>query len=192
MFIATCLPSFQMRSPAIQNDFSYYRRTLNRRKMVHLWMNVLYIISCHRRPFPVVVTVDVCVCVCEWVSECVCVCVCVDGPGRGLGHNAAHCNPYIICEIGNALLVLVTRTYRHVQWLLHLLTAGPCPFLQEDVSAGVNSSAADLPDDIANKMSLFYANPTPMLNTLSGATEKFIQEVNIYVRLDLTCDLSAL
>lgn len=69
----------KMRSPAIQNDFSYYRRTLNRRKM-------------------------------------------------------------------------------------------------EDVSAGVNSSMSDLPDDIANKMSLFYANPTPMLNTLSGATEKFIQE----------------
>ena len=53
-----------------------------------------------------------------------------------------------------------------------------CP--QEDVSAGVNSSSADLPDDIANKMSLFYANPTPMLNTLSGATEKFIQEVQIH------------
>eukprot|EP00731_Ephydatia_muelleri_P035918 Em0179g8a len=28
----------------------------------------------------------------------------------------------------------------------------------------------DIPDDVANRMSLFYANPTPMLNTLSGAT----------------------
>lgn len=55
---------------------------------------------------------------------------------------------------------------------------------QEDVSAGVNSSTSDLPDDIANKMSLFYANPTPMLNTLSGATEKFIQEV-CYMLLDI-------
>ena len=25
---------------------------------------------------------------------------------------------------------------------------------------------------MANRMSLFYANPTPMLNTLSGAAEK--------------------
>ena len=69
---------------------------------------------------------------------------------------------------------------------LHLLMT---LFLQEDVSAGVNSSASELPDDIANKMSLFYANPTPMLNTLSGATEKFIQEV--YIRMhSLTYDPS--
>ena len=62
-------------------------------------------------------------------------------------------------------------------------------FLEEDVSAGVNSSASELTDDIANKMSLFYANPTPMLNTLSGATEKFIQEV--YIRMhSLTYDPS--
>ena len=44
----------------------------------------------------------------------------------------------------------------------------------------MNSSGADLPDDIANKMSLFYANPTPMLNTLCGATEKLIQEVSVW------------
>eukprot|EP00731_Ephydatia_muelleri_P031539 Em0023g46a len=34
----------------------------------------------------------------------------------------------------------------------------------------------DIPDDVANRMSLFYANPTPMLNTLSGATSKLLQE----------------
>ena len=141
-----------MRSPAIQNDFSYYRRTLNRRKMVHLWMNEY------------AVTATLCVCV------CVCVCVCRAWVrGCSLQSN-------IICEMRNVILVLVLKTCR-LLWLLHLLATGPCLYPQEDVSAGVNSSMSDLPDDIANKMSLFYANPTPMLNTLSGATEKFIQEV---------------
>ena len=74
----------------------------------------------------------------------------------------------------------------HLHKLIHNVTLiSP----QEDVSAGVNSSTADLPDDIANKMSLFYANPTPMLNTLSGATEKFIQEVHTYYTC-LTSDIS--
>ena len=42
----------------------------------------------------------------------------------------------------------------------------------------MNSDAsAEVPDDVANRMSLFYANPTPMLNTLSGGTEKLLQEV---------------
>ena len=40
------------------------------------------------------------------------------------------------------------------------------------------TASADVPDDVANRMSLFYANPTPMLNTLSGATEKLLQEVS--------------
>jgi len=43
--------------------------------------------------------------------------------------------------------------------------------------ASPSSDGADLPDDIANRMSLFYANPTLMLNTLSGATSKLLQEV---------------
>ncbi|CAI8043381.1 CYFIP-related Rac1 interactor B [Geodia barretti] len=48
----------------------------------------------------------------------------------------------------------------------------------EDTSAAVAelSDGVDLPDDVANRMSLFYANPTPMLNTLSGAAEKLLQE----------------
>ena len=43
--------------------------------------------------------------------------------------------------------------------------------------ASSSSDGADLPVDIANRMSLFYANPTPMLNTLSGATSKLLQEL---------------
>ena len=39
------------------------------------------------------------------------------------------------------------------------------------------TDGVDLPDDVANRMSLFYANPTPMLHTLSGAAEKLLQEV---------------
>ena len=74
-----------------------------------------------------------------------------------------------VCSI---LIINGLRLIGVVSRPIHLLSD-----LQEEVSAGVNSSGADLPDDIANKMSLFYANPTPMLNTLSGATEKLIQEV---------------
>ncbi|KAK2722469.1 hypothetical protein QYM36_002868, partial [Artemia franciscana] len=37
----------------------------------------------------------------------------------------------------------------------------------------------DLPREVAGKMSLFYANPTPMLKTLSDATTKFVNETNL-------------
>ena len=50
-----------------------------------------------------------------------------------------------------------------------------------------NSTTAEVPDDVANRMSLFYANPTPMLNTLSGATEKLLQEVS---GMQTSCDCS--
>ena len=54
-----------------------------------------------------------------------------------------------------------------------------------EISANTAASAdgADLPDDVANRMSLFYANPTPMLNTLSGATSKLLEEVCEGVRV---------
>ena len=51
------------------------------------------------------------------------------------------------------------------------------------------TDGVDLPDDVANRMSLFYANPTPMLHTLSGAAEKLLQEVgtnwSIHFRFEL-------
>ena len=34
----------------------------------------------------------------------------------------------------------------------------------------------EITDDLANRMSLFYANPTPMLNTISNATSRLIKE----------------
>ena len=36
----------------------------------------------------------------------------------------------------------------------------------------------DLPDDMANRMSLFYANPTPILHGLAGATSQLLKEVS--------------
>ncbi len=50
---------------------------------------------------------------------------------------------------------------------------------QDDVSLSIaaNGEGNELPDDVANRMSLFYANPTPMLNTLCGATERLMKEV---------------
>lgn len=57
----------------------------------------------------------------------------------------------------------------------------------ETSMASGNITTAEVPDDVANRMSLFYANPTPMLNTLSGATEKLLQE-NSSLTLDNTTD----
>lgn len=46
------------------------------------------------------------------------------------------------------------------------------------------AEAPEVSDDLANRMSLFYANPTPMLNTLSSATSKLITKgVCLYVHL---------
>lgn len=60
--------------------------------------------------------------------------------------------------------------------------------METSVVASSNcTTTADVPDDVANRMSLFYANPTPMLNTLSGATEKLLME-NPSLTLDNTTD----
>ncbi len=48
--------------------------------------------------------------------------------------------------------------------------------MEEGSTASGGAVSAELPDDVANRMSLFYANPTPMLNTLSGATSRLLQE----------------
>ena len=37
------------------------------------------------------------------------------------------------------------------------------------------SGLSDISSDLANKMSLFYANPNPMLRVLSDATRKFVK-----------------
>ncbi|XP_003389590.1 PREDICTED: protein FAM49A-like [Amphimedon queenslandica] len=60
----------------------------------------------------------------------------------------------------------------------------------EDLTSGVASSsdqAFDLPDDMANRMSLFYANPTPILHGLAGATSQLLKE-NSEITLDLMTD----
>ena len=52
--------------------------------------------------------------------------------------------------------------------------------MEENPGAMANGDIA-LPDDVGNRMSLFYANPTPMLNTISMATTKFTKEVCVFV-----------
>lgn len=46
------------------------------------------------------------------------------------------------------------------------------PVLQLDAESEVNN-------EMANRMSLFYAEATPMLKTLSNATTKFVSEVSV-------------
>ena len=38
-------------------------------------------------------------------------------------------------------------------------------------------SGLEVNDDVANRMSLFYAQPTPMLKVLSDTTTRFVSEV---------------
>ena len=53
----------------------------------------------------------------------------------------------------------------------------------EPRTAGATGSSLDgeveMKDDVANRMSLFYAHPTPLLNALSTATKKFVEMVSI-------------
>lgn len=51
-----------------------------------------------------------------------------------------------------------------------------CPRLQLDIESEVNN-------EMANRMSLFYAEATPMLKTLSNATTSFVTEVRIALLL---------
>ena len=37
----------------------------------------------------------------------------------------------------------------------------------------------DMRDDVANRMSLFYAHPTPLLNALSATTKRFVEMVSV-------------
>lgn len=67
--------------------------------------------------------------------------------------------------------------FRHVQHLLSPvgINVTKPPFashvLQLDAESDVNN-------EMANRMSLFYAEATPMLKTLSNATTKFVSEVS--------------
>ena len=42
----------------------------------------------------------------------------------------------------------------------------------------MDDSDVQVSNEMANRMSLFYAYPTPMLKTLSDATSKFVSEVS--------------
>lgn len=108
-------PPPQMTNPAIQNDFSYYRRTISRNRINNLQVR-------GRCPPP------------NWE---------LPSPSRAGGGWAggSGCSPI-----------------------------SPRP-LQLDAESEVNN-------EMANRMSLFYAEATPMLKTLSNATTKFVSEVS--------------
>lgn len=50
--------------------------------------------------------------------------------------------------------------------------------ITQDVDPDVPNPVKDLNNDTANRMSLFYANATPMLRVLSDATTKFVNDVS--------------
>lgn len=95
-----------MTNPAIQNDFSYYRRTISRMRINNLSVR-----------------------------------------------NTEMCRQFDSPE-------------KSVRMLLTVFF-----FLQADTGNEVNN-------ELANRMSLFYASATPMLKTLSDATSKFVSDVS--------------
>ena len=54
--------------------------------------------------------------------------------------------------------------------------------MQDDDNEGIQVS-----NEMANRMSLFYAYPTPLLKTLSDATSKFVTEVNNEILFNVVC-----
>lgn len=55
--------------------------------------------------------------------------------------------------------------------------------IMQDVDTDVPNPVEDLSNDMANRMSLFYANATPMLRVLSEATSRFVEEVSFCLLL---------
>lgn len=53
----------------------------------------------------------------------------------------------------------------------------------QEMDSDMSAHVKDLNNDMANRMSLFYANATPMLRVLSDATSSFVSEVHNYVTL---------
>ena len=97
-----------MTTPAIQNDFSYYRRTLSRMKM-----------SDNVRNDPALI---------EW-------------------------------------LIAHSKKSTTIFFFFHFQAAGMNDLIVRD--------------ELANKMSLFYAYPTPMLNSITTATTNFVSSVRL-------------
>lgn len=63
------------------------------------------------------------------------------------------------------------------QWKWGMFIPGElCLLCQSDSGGEVNN-------ELANHMSLFYANATPMLKTLSNATSKFVSDVSPFNHL---------
>lgn len=62
LFCSVCLVLLQMTNPAIQNDFSYYRRTLSRMRINNVPVSAL------RPPHLWATIIDVCVTTDHWID----------------------------------------------------------------------------------------------------------------------------
>lgn len=143
----------QMTNPAIQNDFSYYRRTISRNRLnnqqVRPW----------RRDLAPAVYV-------AWL--------------RFLS--------LIIQDCSSGSVPFLLTTQRDLQTILHKpkpgLKLGAVDYwcflkTQDRFCVGTQLEAEnEVNNEMANRMSLFYAEATPMLKTLSNATTKFVSEVD--------------
>lgn len=87
------------------------------------------------------------------------------------------------------MFLFLLTTQRDVQAVLHKLEPGPRALLDDScflkktrypLCVGTQLEAEnEVNNEMANRMSLFYAEATPMLKTLSNATTKFVSEVDL-------------
>lgn len=125
-----------MRNPAIQNDFSYYRRTISRNRINN--MHVSARVSWAYRPL-------------------------LHGSFWMFALNSGQGTALTLASRAQCLGILGFDYFFNNSVFSF--------FHQLDIENEVNN-------EMANRMSLFYAEATPMLKTLSNATMHFVSEVS--------------
>lgn len=166
--IISFLSSLKMRNPAIQNDFSYYRRTISRNRINNMHVSKWNLICCSHSVIyqytfiPFVVMFFLFDTLAVMFSS---------------SHWELISSPDDVIRV-ELFMRQSACWHEHILYLFH--AAGKilksftdyffsC-FHQLDIENEVNN-------EMANRMSLFYAEATPMLKTLSNATTHFVSEV---------------
>lgn len=128
-----------MTNPAIQNDFSYYRRTISRNRLNNQqvrtsWPPFLFALPSSRQHALFFLPV--------------------------FQLHKSETPSFYIPRLSDLMIAAVSKM--------------PVVLLPPQLEA-----ENEVNNEMANRMSLFYAEATPMLKTLSNATTKFVSEVGL-------------
>ena len=147
-----------MVNPAIQNDFSYYRRTLNRLKLSKQGLNIHFF----KKYFQFVIFF-----LHSFIS------------------NTFLLFPFLIFILFYSLFHIFIR-YMHTTQFdnsihllnIHISLSFLSPFSLSYHILLDNGVELRITGEVANRMSLFFAYPTPMMRVLIDATTKFTNSVS--------------